>query len=513
MAVDRRDVVVVGGGHNALVAATVLARAGLSVAVFERGARFGGAAVSTRPFGGIDASISPYAYLVSLFPSTLLRQLGLDVELRTRRIASCTPDGDRALVIDNQDSRATSRSFGDMDLGADHEQWVQWQRLVRTMGEVTAPTLTQPLRPAGYFRRSLGHEAWQLLTGRPLGLSLEEAFESELVRGMVLTDALIGTFAHSSEPSLRQNRCWLYHVIGEGTGQWRVPVGGMGRLTEALVQAATRAGAELRAGSEVVAVEADGRRAELSTADGERHGAAVVLCGAAPAVLERLLGSSTPTAAAEGAQVKLNMLLRRLPGLRCGVAPDRAFTGTLHVNERAGQLDGAWEQAESGRFPVPVPCEVYCHSLTDPSVLGPELRHGGAHSLSLFALQTPARLFAGDGVDDDAALSACVASFESVLAEPLGDCLLTAEDGRPCLEVHTPRRLEDELSLPGGNIFHRELQWPWAETDEEVGTWGVGTQIPNVLLCGSGSRRGGAVSGIAGHNAAMAALALRHARR
>ena len=94
-----------------------------------------------------------------------------------------------------------------------------------------------------------------------------------------------------------------------------------------------------------------------------------------------------------------------------------------------------------------------------------------------------------------------------MLAEPIEDCLLTTPDGQPCLEARTPVDLESDVGLPGGHIFHRDLAWPWAETDEQVGTWGVATEHPRVLLCGAGARRGGGVSGIPGRAAAMAVLA------
>ena len=123
----------------------------------------------------------------------------------------------------------------------------------------------------------------------------------------------------------------------------------------------------------------------------------------------------------------------------------------------------------------------------------------------------PARLFRGDGVDHDAAKAAAVAatlaSVNSVLDEPIEDCLWRDANGRPCLEAHTPVELEAELAMPGGHIFHRDLSWPFAESDDEIGQWGVETQIANVWLCGAGARRGGGVSGIPGHNAARAALA------
>jgi len=501
------DVVIVGGGHNSLVAATLLARAGRSVLVLEQADHLGGAAVSARPFEGVDVTVSPYAYLVSLFPDELAAELGVDLRLLRRRVASCTPDRDRALVVDNLDAQATADSFAAVGVPGEFENWAVWQALTRHIAASVAPTLLEPLRPAQFFRDRLGAEAWELLTSRPLGDSLDDVFESDLVRGLVLTDGLIGTFASSGEEDLRQNRCFLYHVMGNGTGEWLVPVGGMGAVTDALVRAARRAGAVLHVRRPLVSIESDGRRAEVSTQGGDHHLCDVVLWGAAPSALDRLLHDDAMGPAPEGAQVKVNMVVRRLPALSSGVRPETAFSGTLHVNERRSQLDAAWEQARRGSFPTPVPCEVYCHSLTDPSVLGPELRNSGAQTLSLFALQVPTRLFTGANMTTrEGALSACLGSFQSVLAEPLSDCLLSTDSGELCVEMHTPVDLVGELGLPGGNIFHGELRWPWAETEDDVGGWGVETAIDNVFVCGAGSRRGGGVSGIGGHNAAMAAL-------
>jgi phytoene dehydrogenase-like protein len=127
--------------------------------------------------------------------------------------------------------------------------------------------------------------------------------------------------------------------------------------------------------------------------------------------------------------------------------------------------------------------------------------------MGLFALQTPTRLFDAGAVDREAAVRACLDSLQSVLVEPIEDCILTTADGEPCLSVHLPEDLERDLAMPGGNIFHGDLQWPWAEDDHDVGRWGVETELPNVFVCSAGARRGGGVSGIGGHNAAMAALA------
>jgi phytoene dehydrogenase-like protein len=322
----------------------------------------------------------------------------------------------------------------------------------------------------------------------------------------VLTDATIGTFAPASDPDLRQNRCFLYHVIGNGTGSWDVPLGGMGAVSSALAETALAAGAEIRTHTEVVAIETDGQTAEVRCAGGERFAARHVLAAIAPAVLSRLLGEDTAAPGPEGSQLKVNMLLERLPRLRDpDVTPEQAFAGTFHVNEGYEQLDRAYAQARIGQIPEMPPCEVYCHSLSDPSILSPELRAAGAQTLTLFGLHMPARLFA-DARAKETALVATLRSLDAVLAEPIENCLWVSEGGRRCLEVLAPPELEEELAMPGGHIFHRDLSWPFAESEEEVGRWGVETSHPNVWLCGAGARRGGGVSGIPGHNAVRAIL-------
>jgi phytoene dehydrogenase-like protein len=507
---NRFDVVIVGAGHNGLVAAALLAQSGRSVLMLERCARVGGAAVSHSPFAGVGARLSRYSYLVSLFPAALLRTLGVDVELRPRSVASYTPNGSRGLLIgrDRAHTRASMTSVAG-DPG-EFDAWERFYAMLARVAERLFPTLTQPLRSRAEVERVVDdRDAWAALFEQPLAHALETRFSSDLVRGVVLTDATIGTFAAADDGELRQNRCFLYHVIGNGTGCWDVPVGGMGALTDALRAAAVRAGAEIRSGSEVVSVATDGSSAEVRCAEGGRHECRHVLANVAPATLSRLLGEAAPIDAPEGSQLKINMVLRRLPRLRDPqVSSSQAFTGTLHVNEGYEQLQTAFEEASAGRVPSLPPCELYCHSLTDPSIVSADLRAAGAQTLTLFGLHMPARLFAADAANaKERAVSATMESVGSVLAEPLEDCLYHAEDGEPCLEALTPPELEAELGMPGGHIFHRDLAWPFAESEEEVGTWGVETHHPNVWNCGAGARRGGGVSGIPGHNAACAVLA------
>ncbi|SHL10230.1 phytoene desaturase family protein [Actinacidiphila paucisporea] len=506
------DVVVVGGGHNGLVAAAYLARAGRTVLVAERLGAVGGAAVSTRAFSGLDARLSRYSYLVSLLPRKIVDDLGLRFAVRRRRISSYTPHGGSGLLVDAQDPARTREGFARLT-GSDREYaaWERFYAMTRQVAEAVFPTLTGPLPSRAELERRVGDpDAWAALFERPLGETVEAEFADDTVRGIVLTDALIGTFTHAHDPSLRQNRCFLYHVIGGGTGDWDVPVGGMGALTDALADAARAAGAEIATSTEVTAIATDGVRAELTFADGRTVAARDVLVNASPYALAGLLGELPPEPGPEGAQLKVNMLLRRLPRLRdTSVDPREAFAGTFHIAEGYAGLQTAYEQAAAGDVPDAPPSEIYCHSLTDPSILSPELAGQGVHTLTLFGLHVPARLFAADpaGAKEEV-LRATLAQLDAVLAEPLESCLALDADGRPCVEAKSPLDLEREVGLPGGHIFHRDLSWPYAADDvtDATGRWGVGTSYANVYVCGAGAVRGGGVSGVPGHNAAMAVL-------
>ena len=206
-------------------------------------------------------------------------------------------------------------------------------------------------------------------------------------------------------------------------------------------------------------------------------------------------------------------MLRRLPRLRDEtVSPEQAFGGTFHINETFEQLAAAHAAAQRCEIPDPLPCEIYCHSLTDSSILSDALRDAGAQTLTVFALHTPHALLEGRDHDEmrEALGAAVLKSLNSVLAEPIEPLLMRDANGEPCFEVKTTQDLDDALNLPAGSIFHGALEWPWASDDEPLETpaqrWGVATAFERILICGSSARRGGAVSGIGGHNASMALL-------
>ncbi|QSR25506.1 FAD-dependent oxidoreductase [Nocardioides aromaticivorans] len=516
----RYDAVVVGGGHNGLTAAAYLARAGLSVLVLERLDHVGGAAVSAQAFPDFPTRLSRYSYLVSLLPQQVVTDLGLDLRLVSRSTASYSPvvrDGRATgLLVEREEGEATRRSFRELT-GSDDE-YVAWRAFydgVAGLAGAVAPTLTRPLATDAEVRAAVDPQIWHDVVERPLGEAIERRFRDDLVRGVVGTDALIGTFASLRDPSLVQNRCFLYHLIGNGTGEWRVPVGGMGSVTDALARAARDAGAEIVTGAGVSAIlpGGPGEGAEVRWHDGTRERsvqARYVLANVAPWVLRILLGEGEdPATKPEGAQLKVNLLLSRLPRLRSGIDPAVAFAGTLHLAESASDLEVSWAAATRGELPDPLPGEVYCHSLTDPSILGDV--PAGTHTLTYFGLHTPARLFDADPEAIRAeALRRAIASLDAVLEEPIESVVMRTPAGEPCIEAKIPQDVEADLAMPGGHIFHGDLDWPWAPARARLDTpaerWGVQTSYDAVLLCGSGARRGGAVSGLGGHNAAQAVL-------
>jgi phytoene dehydrogenase-like protein len=481
------------------------------VQVLERLDHVGGAAVSAHAFDGVDARLSRYSYLVSLLPRRIIDELGARVRLVRRRYSSYTPDpstaGRTGLLIGPQ---STFAAIG----AADDETGVEeFYRRCRVVTSRLWPTLTHPLRTRDAARRHVADDAaWRFMVEEPIGHAITAAVSNDVVRGVLATDALIGTFARTDDPSLTQNICFMYHLLGGGTGDWDVPVGGMGAVSGALAAAAAGHGAEIVTGADVYAVDPDGEVRYRQDGVEHRVHADRVLANVTPAVLARLLGEPEPTLA-PGAQIKVNLMLRRLPRLRDdSVRPEQAFGGTFHINETYSQLDTAYIRADHGLVPEPMPCEIYCHSLTDPSILSDRLRDSGAQTLTVFGLHTPHKLVVGADPDRmrDTLTSAALNSLNSVLAEPVQDVLLEDAAGRLCVEAKTTLDLEQSLGMTGGNIFHGALQWPFASDDEPLETpaqrWGVATSHERILLCGSGSRRGGAVSGIGGHNAAMAVL-------
>jgi phytoene dehydrogenase-like protein len=491
------DVVVVGGGHNGLVAASYLSRAGLSVLVLERLDHPGGAATSG------------YASLLPPMPERLLADLGLDLPRVPRSIASYTPtlrDGKPGgLLVQRPEKRKTENSFRELTGGDD--EYAAWQAFYADAGNLAravAPTLLEPLPSERTVRDQVDPRTWDAFVSRPLGETIEARLSDDTVRGVAASDALSGSFASLHDRSLVQNRSFLYHLLGDQTGGWEVPLGGMAALTDALARAATAAGTEVITSAGVSGIEAGDDGAEVTWHDGTGShtvAARFVLSNVAPWVLGILLGQGEdPDSKPEGAQVAIDLVLDRLPRFTSGIDPEVAFAGTLHLGQGYAELEAAYDDAAAGRVPSALPGRIVAGASAD------------AYTLTFVGVHTPASLFEHDpeGARQQV-VSRALASFDQHLLEPIESCLATDAAGRPRIRATIPQDLERALAMPGGHLFHGDLEWPWAPHRSRLETpaqqWGVHTDVASVLVCGSGSRRGGAVSGLGGHSAAQAVLA------
>ena len=504
----RYDAIVIGSGHNGLVAACYLAKAGKSVLVLEKSASLGGATTSVKAFKGVEAKLSRYSYLVSLLPDQIVKDLSLNFETIGRKVSSYTPyfdgESDKGLLINSDFDQESRDSLSELTEGDDEAiAWESFYQSIKEFAEVVAPTMLKPVPTESEIKELVDPLTWVELVENTLAQSLNDNFFDDLVKGVVLTDGLIGTFT-SADDHLA-NKCFIYHVIGNSSGQWRVPKGGMGVLVDQLLIRAKQLGVEIATSQEVTSITQGDKHLLIKTVDGQSHEARVALANCAPRVLEKIADfKALPLR--DGSQVKINMVLKELPKLKSGADPKVAFAGTFHVNESYFELEQAFAQASLGQIPDVIPSELYCHTLTDPTILTPDLIAAGYQSLTLFALHLPASLFDNDHDRIKAEVGKRILDgFSQYLERPIENYLVKDSDGNLCIEVKTPQELEKELGLPRGNIFHSDLEFPWKQ-DGDSRKWGVETNSERILIAGAGALRGGGVSGIAGHNAAMAAL-------
>ncbi len=242
------------------------------------------------------------------------------------------------------------------------ESWAKYNHLLVLEQAIAArawPTLIEPLRSRDYFQSKMTSkhekEAWQSFVEEPLGNVIEKYAEHDALRGLLMTDGKIGVHTEPHDPSLLQNRCFLYHVIGGGDGEWRVPVGGMRSLVDSLFDSCRKAGVTVQPSSEVSHLElGKGKHSVTFQYEGKAHqvDAGHVLFNAGPRTFARILGQSwQPKETDEGSVIKINMLLNRLPKVKAkAVSSQEAFAGSFHIDEGYTQMQQSYKESSHGQF-------------------------------------------------------------------------------------------------------------------------------------------------------------------
>jgi phytoene dehydrogenase-like protein len=515
------DILVIGGGHNGLAAAAYLARAGHRVRVLERRPLLGGACVTEELWPGYK--VSRAAYVAGLLRPNVIRELGLrthGLRLLERDPSSYTPLPDGRGLLIGSDVKATHASIARFSK-ADAESYPRYESFLDRVARAMEPLLDAPppdpaqltfrdvrtlLRLATKafgLRRDLA-QATSLLLG-PARPALESWFESEPLRSTLATDAVIGAWAAPSSPGT--GYVLFHHVMGDtggARGVWAYVKGGMGRVADALAEAARAAGAEIRVDSPVASIAIESGRARgVVLDDGTLLDADVVVSGADPHVtLLGLAGAQhldPETARALEAldfrspSLKINLALDRLPrfqGSREGLAPHHG--ATIHIGASSlDELDEGFAAAEQGRLPERPMIE-----LTLPSALDPSLAPPGRHVASMFVQYAPWQPAGSTWDAERDRFADRVLSLVDEVAPGFSSSVTHRE-------VLAPPDIERIFGLTGGNIFHGAMTLDRLLFMRPLPNWSrYRTPITNLYLCGAGTHPGGGVMGACGRNAA-----------
>ena len=522
------DAIVVGAGHNGLVTACYLARAGLRVLVLERRYVVGGACVTEETFPGFRVSTA--AYVNSLFREEIVRELRLaeyGFEVLARQPSSFTPFLDGRSLLLGSDADLNRREISKFS-ARDTERYPLYEAMLDRVAAFVEPTITATppnvLRPGvrdlwslltlGRSFSRLGaaaSDAVEILTGSARDL-LDRWFESDELKATLATDAIIGAMASPSMPGT--GYVLLHHVMGETGGKrgtWGYVRGGMGGLTRALAGAAGDLGVDIRCDAEVsrILVRA-GRVTGVALASGDEYRAPIVASNAdARVTFRRLLGAGELPAefvaavdriSYESASLKINVALAELPSFRAcpGVEAGPQHRGTIHVCPGLDYIERAYDDAKYGR-----PSERPVLECTIPSVVDPTVAPPGRHLMSIFVQYAPYALRASswDDIGD---------RFADRCFDLLDEYAPNFRRSVLARQVLTPLDLERTFNLTGGNIFQGAMTPGQLFSFRPVpGSAGYRTPVKGLYLCGAAAHPGGGVMGAPGRNAAREILRAR----
>ncbi|MEA2487783.1 MAG: hypothetical protein QOF16_1437 [Actinomycetota bacterium] len=504
------DSIVIGAGHNGLICAAYLARAGLKVLVVERSDRIGGACVTEELFPGFR--ISTASYSLSLLQPSVVAELGLELDIRPKDPESFCPYPDGGGLLMWRDPHKRHEAISKIS-PADAEAYPWFVELFEEASRRLRPLLSYPAtrkQARRAFRKSDTEKLFDRTVDGSIADLCDEFFETDVMKGLMASQGIIGSAAGPRTPGSAY--VYLHHAFGEAAGEpgvWGFVRGGMGAITQQLAEIVRAAGGEIRLESEVASIATkDGRRATgVVLASGEEIDARTVCSNADP---KRTVGFFDPALLAPefiqdvdllptaGTVVKVNCALSGLPrfkGLDASEVAGPEHLGTITIAPSIDYLEEACEHAAQGRPAERFFCEAWIQTASEPD-LAPE----GKHTLSVFAQYAPYELAEGDW---------------ATRRDEIGDRVIaTLEEYAPGLTgliedrmVLGPPDLEERFALTGGNIFHGEILPDWLFDKRPASKWHrYRLPIAGAYLCGSGAHPGGGVCGAPGRNAARAVV-------
>ena len=520
---ETRDVIIIGGGHNGLVTAFYLAKAGFKPLVLERRAQTGGAAITEEFSPGFRCSTLAHSagpLLPEIVSDMQLARHGLKLVTPDVAVTALSPDG-RALMLYNDVNRA-AQEIGKFS-AKDAERYPLFQKALETIGRVigdalklTPPNIDDPSRgdlwamlQTGRALHKLGKkDMYRLLRWGPMAVAdlVAEFFETELLRATIAARGIFGT---AMGPwSAGSSLVLLIRAAGDShpAGSSFFAIGGMGAITQAMAAAAKEAGAEIRTPAEVKEVRVnDGAATGVVLAGGEEISAKAVISNADPR--RTLLTLVDPTHLTPdfvmklqnyrmpGTVAKVNLALSSLPKFTALSGNDAALRGRIHIGPEIDYLERAFDESKYGNFSPHPYLEATIPSLTDPS-----FAPSGKHVMSVYMQYAPFKLKNGDWDSQRSNLGETVVR---TLAEYAPNLPSLVEDG----QIVTPKDLETTYGLTGGHIFHGELALDQFFTMRPLLDWArYNTPIQNLYLCGSGTHPGAGLTGGSGANAAREIL-------
>jgi len=513
------DLIVIGGGHNGLVAACYLAKAGLKTLVLERRAQVGGGAITEEIHPGFRCST--LAHTTGPFSQTVATDLdlarhGVEFTRPAARLTVLNPNGPSPTIYDDTARTVASLNTISANDAASYGEFANsFQRIGRVLApllSMTPPTIEKPaagelwnLGKLGLSFRGLGkQDAFRLLRWGPMAVAdlAAEWFESEILRAAVAARGISGVFAGPWSAGTSTGLLMQAARDGQAIGSSTAAKGGLGGITHALAQAAIDRGVEIRTGAEVAEIKTEANRATtIALANGDELAARAIVSNADPrTTFLKLIDPldlnpnfllKLQNYRALGCVAKINLALSGLPAFEGTDSDSERLSGRIQLGHEIDYLERAFDAAKYGDYSRLPYLDLTIPSLNDPSLAPP-----GAHVMSIQVQYAPYRLKEGDWTSRKE-------EFADAIVSALSDYVPNLKQLIVQRQVITPWDFEQTYGLAGGHIFHGEQSLDQFFMFRPLIGWAqYRTPLKGLYLCGAGTHPGGEITGQCGANAA-----------